>query len=175
MGLVRCLPVGKRPTDTGAQWGDMLTFMNGWVVLATALISAAVSLAVALLFRWWERRTIEWVVSGESHREYVGGKETGRIRATIQVHNAGDGDAYRVRLIRCNGGEYKPLETFVAGRVPAGGSIPVEMSVEPENWRTCWLEVIAVPTPVHLNRTNRSGRLLVQPALAKGHTTVPLK
>lgn len=140
--------------------------MDGLAVLWTALISAGVSLAVALIFRWWEQRKIEWVVTGKQSVAYVAGKDTENIRASIEIHNAGDGDAFNVRLLRCNGGEFTPWETFEAGRVAPGESIQAEFIVNPENWRTCWVEVIAVPTPVHLKRTIRSGRILLQPALA---------
>lgn len=145
--------------------------MNGWAVLATALISAAVSLAVALAFRWWERRTVAWKLTGEQRRERSGGTETGRIRAEIELHNTGDGDAYDVRFLRCNGEGLEPWETFEAGKVAAGESVRAAFSVTPEMWRTCWVEVIFASTPTHLNRTSRTGRLYLQPALATVTTT----
>lgn len=140
--------------------------MDGWGVLGTALISAAVSLAVALSFRWWERRAVTWKLTGEQRPEHADGKATGYLRADIELHNTGDGDAYNVRTVRCNGADFEPWETFEAGKVASGESIKAAFTVQPDSWRTCWVEVVFASSPTHLKRTTRTGRLYLQPALA---------
>ena len=135
-----------------------MTFTDSLVV---ALISAVVALATSLAFRWWESRKVEWLITGIAFRGYDSGTATGTFVARLEVHNTGDGDAYNVRLVRCNGGTFKAWETFESGKLASGESFPVTFDVSPENWTTAWFEIIYQPTPVKRRKPIRSRRYQV--------------
>jgi hypothetical protein len=149
--------------------------MTFFEALTVALISAPVSLLVAIAFRWWEKRAVRWVVTGEAYVEYQSGMPTGANIAKLQVHNAGDADAYNVRLTRCNGGEFSSWETFEVGRLAPGENFPVTVSAIPENWETAWIEIIYQPTPVHRRKPTRSRRYLVALIVGCVHPEPPSK
>jgi hypothetical protein len=135
--------------------------MEWWSGVGAAIVAAVVSLATSIVFRWWESRRVVWVVTGEAYEEYSGGRATGKIRAELELHNAGDGDAFDVRLTRYNGGEYKTWDTFEGGRIAPGETVSIKFNLEHEIWKTAWFEVIARATPVHRSKTNRSPRYIV--------------
>jgi hypothetical protein len=122
--------------------------MDLWDGVGTALISAVVALLTSVVLRWWDRRSVRWVVTGEAHAEYNLGKRTDRARVELDVHNAGDGDAFDVRTRRCNGGTFTPWVTLEAGKVASGESFHVTFSVSEENMDSAWVEVIARSIPV---------------------------
>lgn len=115
--------------------------MNAWEGIGTTLVAAFVSLAVSFAFRWWESTQVRWVVTGEAHDEYRGGKPTGFVTATVVFHNVGDGDAYGVTTERCNGEGLESWFAFERGKVAAGESIEVVTTLPPERWEQAQVEL----------------------------------
>ena len=132
-----------------------------WEPFLVAALSALVSLATAIVFKWWESRKVEWLITGTAHNGYDHGRKTGTYVAELEVHNVGDGDAYNVQLVRCNGGKYKSFKTFEAGRLAAGDSFRVTFDTKPEAFDTAWFEIIFQPSPVHRRKPRTSRRYLV--------------
>ncbi|ABR10436.1 hypothetical protein MPMin1_gp06 [Microbacterium phage Min1] len=121
--------------------------MELWSGIWTALISACVALLTSITFRWWDRKKVDWLVTGVARVAYESGRRTDLIRLRIEVHNVGDDDAYDVRLRRCNGLEYLPWVTFEAGKVGAGESFKAEFLCTRDAWSSAWIEVIARTSP----------------------------
>jgi len=139
--------------------------MNAWEGIGTTLVAALVSLAVSFAFRAWESHKVEWIVTGEAHDEYESGRATGRIRANVLFHSVGDGDAYGVISVRCNGTGYEPFGTFEQGKVASGSSVEIVMSVDPEKWDDAWVELLWESSPTGRSRTSRTGRRHLKDAL----------
>lgn len=116
-----------------------------WNGVGAVAISAIVALATSIVFRWLDRRGVSWVVTGEAHEEFDGGRRTGRVRIELAVHNAGDASAYDVRVRRCNGDKYPSWVTFESPVVAPGQSMPIKFSCPPETWESAWMEIIARP------------------------------
>ncbi|WP_082600776.1 hypothetical protein [Agromyces sp. Root81] len=136
--------------------------MNWWEGLGTALIAAAVALLTSIVFRWWDRRSVKWVITGEAHDEYESGRTTGRVQINLEIFNAGDDDAYDVRLRRCNGGAADPWVTFQAGKVAAGESFPVRFSTSADIWESSWVELIARASPIGRSRSRTHPRVILR-------------
>lgn len=148
----------------------MLNFQETLIITA---ISAIVALATSLVFRWWESSKVEWLVTGIAFKGYDHGRATGTNVARLEVHNVGDGDAYDVRLLRCNGGTYKPWETFEVGKLAAGESFAVTFDTKPEHFDSAWFEIIYQPTPVRRRKTTRSRRYQVGAIAGHVHDMPP--
>lgn len=137
-----------------------MTFLEA---LAIALLSAGVAFLTTLGVRWWDRRKVEWIVTGEAHND-ASTKDTERPRVHIhlQLHNVGDGDAYDVRIRRCNGGDYEPWTTFDAPVIKSGDSIDVQFLTGVADWETAWMEVTARSSPVARSRAKTYPRVVLR-------------
>ena len=161
-------PAGRR--GLCQWWGawrqlDRLPDMEPWDGCGTALIAAVVSVAVSLAIRLWESHRVEWLVTGEAHEEYESGRATGRIRANVEFHNVGDGDAFRVLSVRSNGSAYEPFWTFEKGKIGAGETVAITMSVEPAHWEEAWAELLWESSPTARSKTSRTGPRLLSSEL----------
>jgi hypothetical protein len=134
--------------------------MDAWQGVGTAVVAGLVSAAVALMLRFWEGKRVAWVVTGEAHDEFAGGRVTGMLRATVQFHNVGDGDAFGVFSRRQNGAELEPFEVFEAGKVASGESVVIVMSVHPDDWESARVELHWAPSPTARSRSGHEAHLL---------------
>lgn len=141
------------------QWAASVHWWDG---LAVAACSAAVSALTVIVMRWWDRRTVEWLITGYAYDETRHGKPTGRVKIELEVHNTGDQAAYDVRLVRCNGGSYEPWTTFEAGRVDAGQSFATTMSPGEDHWEQSWMLVQHRSSPVARNKSTSGPRTLLR-------------
>lgn len=131
--------------------------MNAWEGLGTALVAGLVSVAVSLVIRFWDSHKVEWLLVGEAHDEYAGGRPTGKLRVTAEFHNVGDGDAFGVISRRSNGDKFEPFEVFERGKVASGESVEVVMSVDPDHWDQIWVELRWESSPTGRSKTSRTG------------------
>ena len=131
--------------------------MDAWQGVGTAGVAALVSLAVTLSIRFWESSKVAWITTGEGHDEYENGRPTGRLRATIQFHNVGDGDAFNVTTLRRNGDDFEAFEMFEKGKVGAGESLEIVMRVFPECWEQALIELHWVSSPTGRRKSSREG------------------
>lgn len=111
--------------------------------IAVVPVAALVSATVTFLIRWLDAKRVAWLVTGKA-RESSPAKDgqPGRVRIEVDVHNVGNGDAFDVRLRRCNGADFPAWVTFEGGKVASGDAFRVVMEPPADTWETAWIEVM---------------------------------
>lgn len=137
-----------------------------WEGLGTAVVAAAVAFGTTMLIRWLDARRVRWLVTGHA-RTVIADKDDkpGQVQINLEVHNIGNGDAYDVRLRRCNGANFLSWVTFERGKVAAGDSFEVTFTCSSDTWETAWMEVISRTTlRAQASKPTASKRVLLRTA-----------
>lgn len=131
--------------------------LSSWIAAGIAIISTGIT----LWLQWWKRPTVEWMIDGSmGMRGAIGDQMHERgFPIHLVIANVGDGTAYGVETIRCNGGNEEPFTVFESAAIPGGGQFEITLSVTIENLPTAWVEVGYTSSPTLRTKRKHSRRL----------------